>query len=106
MNIEDALCKWTPGRAPFDPVVLGHDTMTAHTDGFLKTFDRDRIPDILAIMETKLASRKKLCVFWQESVDMMAWIMHNAIEGHQKCRSTIRCVESYDAIAVCYTNKF
>ncbi|KAJ5812433.1 hypothetical protein N7474_008734 [Penicillium riverlandense] len=100
MTIKGCLCKWTPGRAPFESMNFGKDTMTARTDGFLRAFDRKLIPDVFAIVEVKCQSRSrnKPSVFWQESAEMMAWMVHATMEGNRKCRSPTRYVETDHAV--------
>lgn len=74
-------CQWTPARAPFAKVKFGDNAFTARVDGYLEGKDDS---EIFAIIEVKAGTRDRLnrpSVFWQETAEMVAWIMHDQGKG-------------------------
>ncbi|KAJ6190835.1 hypothetical protein N7519_000856 [Penicillium mononematosum] len=74
-------CQWTAHGSPFSTAVFGSNKMIAHTDGYLEANG-----EVFAIVEELL---------WQETDEMIAWIMHDEKHG-RKCEPRRRLIVSQD----------
>lgn len=75
-------CQWTAHRSPFSTAVFGRNQMNARTDGYLEANG-----EVFAIVEVKPNTRapsKRPELLWQETGEMIAWIMHDVKHG-RKC---------------------
>ena len=84
INISGVRCHWTSARELFHSVQSGDTKMTARTDGYLQGID---ISDVFSIVEVKPGIRNRRAhpeVLWQESAEMIAWVMHDAKESSRK----------------------
>lgn len=76
-------CHWAADRSPFSKATFGDNSMIARTDGYLEANG-----EVFAIVEVKPNIRHPENheeVLWQETGEMIAWIMHD--EKHErKCQ--------------------
>lgn len=76
-------CHWAADRSPFSKAIFGDNSMVAHTDGYLEANG-----EVFAIVEVKPNIRdpvKSPEVLWQETGEMIAWIMHDD-KHKRKCQ--------------------
>ncbi|KAJ5427083.1 hypothetical protein N7465_002153 [Penicillium sp. CMV-2018d] len=86
-------CEWYSARSPFDTASFGINSMTARTDGYLEANG-----EVFSIVEVKPQIRdrvKRPEVLWQETSEMVAWIMHDEKNGRQ-CPLRRRLLVSQD----------
>ncbi|OQD64837.1 hypothetical protein PENPOL_c007G05098 [Penicillium polonicum] len=86
-------CHWAADRSPFSKAIFGDNSMTARTDGYLEANG-----EVFAIVEVKPNSRdpeKRPEVLWQETGEMIAWIMHDD-KHKRKCQLRRRLLVSQD----------
>ncbi|CAI7653386.1 unnamed protein product [Penicillium viridicatum] len=86
-------CHWAADRSPFSKATFGDNSMIARTDGYLEANG-----EVFAIVEVKPNIRHPEDheeVLWQETGEMIAWIMHD--EKHErKCQLRRRLLVSQD----------
>ena len=85
MNVPGVSCRWSSARAPFERVRFGDNSFVARIDGYLQGLG---VPDIFAIVEVKPQIRDRTnrpALYWQETAEMVAWIMHDAKVGNMTC---------------------
>jgi hypothetical protein len=85
-KFHDQSLQWSVARDPFREINFGRKIMTARTDGFLKATNSSKI---FAIIEAKADVRSRQAkpqVFWQETAEMVAWLMYDEKQGHKDHR--------------------
>ncbi|KAJ5920350.1 hypothetical protein N7516_011208 [Penicillium verrucosum] len=86
-------CQWTAHRSPFSTAVFGRNKMNARTDGYLEANG-----EVFAIIEVKPNIRAPSVrpeLLWQETGEMIAWIMHDE-QHRRKCDLRRRLLVSQD----------
>ncbi|KAJ5254666.1 hypothetical protein N7505_011875 [Penicillium chrysogenum] len=74
-------CEWYSARSPFNTASFGNNSMTARTDGYLEANG-----EVFSIVEVKPQIRdrvKRPEVMWQETSEMVVWIMHDEKNSRQ-----------------------
>ncbi|KAJ5902346.1 hypothetical protein N7495_002874 [Penicillium taxi] len=78
VHIDTMKCEWTIARSPFPSVEFGDNYMTARTDGFLQAMDTEEVFAIVGVKPKIRDSERWPQLMWQETGEMVAWIVDNA----------------------------